>query len=37
MITVEDDGVGMDPDALRAGPGDALADGTTEGRRPMSD
>ncbi|BBX15302.1 sensor histidine kinase [Mycolicibacterium duvalii] len=31
VITVEDDGVGMDPDALRAGPGDALADGTTEG------
>ncbi|WNG86304.1 histidine kinase [Mycobacterium sp. ITM-2016-00317] len=27
VITVEDDGVGMDPDALRAGPGDALADG----------
>ncbi len=28
VITVEDDGVGMDPDMLRAGPGDALADGT---------
>ncbi|KUI33705.1 histidine kinase [Mycobacterium sp. IS-1590] len=28
VITVEDDGVGMDPDALRAGPGDALADGS---------
>ncbi|KWX67278.1 sensor histidine kinase [Mycobacterium sp. NAZ190054] len=27
VITVEDDGVGMDPDALRAGPGDALSDG----------
>lgn len=26
VITVEDDGSGMDPDALRAGPGDALAD-----------
>jgi two-component system LytT family sensor kinase len=26
VITVEDDGVGMDPDTLRAGPGDALAD-----------
>jgi two-component system LytT family sensor kinase len=24
VITVEDDGVGMDPDALRTGPGDAL-------------
>lgn len=24
VITVEDDGVGMDPDALRSGPGDAL-------------
>lgn len=31
VITVEDDGVGMDPDALRAGPGDALAGGSTEG------
>ena len=28
VITVEDDGVGMDPDMLRAGHGDALADGT---------
>jgi two-component system LytT family sensor kinase len=27
VITVEDDGVGMDPDALRSGPADALADG----------
>ncbi|MDY6997377.1 MAG: histidine kinase [Actinomycetota bacterium] len=27
VITVEDDGVGMDPDALRAGPSDALSDG----------
>ena len=27
VITVEDDGVGMDPETLRAGPGDALADG----------
>jgi two-component system, LytTR family, sensor kinase len=26
VITVEDDGVGMDPDALRTGRGDALAD-----------
>lgn len=26
VITVEDDGVGMDPDALRSGPADALAD-----------
>jgi two-component system, LytTR family, sensor kinase len=26
VITVEDDGVGMDPDMLRTGPGDALAD-----------
>ncbi|MGE2836421.1 sensor histidine kinase [Mycobacterium sp. SMC-4] len=31
VITVEDDGVGMDPDALRAGPGDALADPVAEG------
>ncbi|MEU0497853.1 histidine kinase [Mycobacterium sp. NPDC006124] len=31
VITVEDDGVGMDPDALRAGPADALADGTPDG------
>ncbi|UXA16863.1 sensor histidine kinase [Mycobacterium sp. SMC-4] len=31
VITVEDDGVGMDPDALRAGPSDALADSTAEG------
>ena len=30
VITVEDDGVGMDPDALRAGPADALADGTPD-------
>jgi two-component system LytT family sensor kinase len=28
VITVEDDGVGMDPDILRSGPGDALADGS---------
>jgi two-component system, LytTR family, sensor kinase len=28
VITVEDDGVGMDPETLRTGPGDALADGT---------
>ena len=28
VITVEDDGVGMDPDALRSGPADALADGS---------
>src|SRR5829696_5381444 len=27
VITVEDDGVGMDPGILRTGPGDALADG----------
>lgn len=27
VITVEDDGVGMDPDALRSGPSDALTDG----------
>ena len=27
VITVEDDGVGMDPDALRGGPSDALSDG----------
>ncbi len=27
VVTVEDDGVGMDPDALRSGPADALADG----------
>lgn len=27
VITVEDDGVGMDPEALRSGPADALADG----------
>lgn len=27
VITVEDDGVGMDPDALRTGPSDALSDG----------
>ncbi|KAA0095326.1 sensor histidine kinase [Mycolicibacterium sp. P1-18] len=30
VITVEDDGVGMDPDALRAGPADALADGAPD-------
>jgi two-component system, LytTR family, sensor kinase len=30
VITVEDDGAGMDPDTLRAGPGDALADRTGE-------
>jgi two-component system, LytTR family, sensor kinase len=28
VITVEDDGVGMDPEKLRTGPGDALADGS---------
>ncbi|MGW0159087.1 sensor histidine kinase [Mycobacterium sp. NPDC003323] len=28
VITVEDDGAGMDPEALRAGHGDALADAT---------
>lgn len=27
VITVEDDGIGMDPDALRSGHGDVLADG----------
>jgi two-component system LytT family sensor kinase len=27
VITVEDDGVGIDPEMLRTGPGDALADG----------
>jgi len=31
VITVEDDGVGMDPEALRAGPADALADGSPDG------
>ena len=30
VITVEDDGAGMDPERLRAGPGDALADRTGE-------
>ena len=30
VISVEDDGVGMDPDALRAGPADALADGAPD-------
>jgi two-component system LytT family sensor kinase len=30
VITVEDDGVGMDPDALRSGPADALADGSSD-------
>lgn len=30
VITVEDDGAGMDPDALRAGHGDALADRTDQ-------
>lgn len=30
VITVEDDGVGMDPDALRSGPADALADGAPD-------
>jgi two-component system LytT family sensor kinase len=30
VITVEDDGVGMDPQALRSGPADALADGTPD-------
>jgi two-component system LytT family sensor kinase len=33
VITVEDDGVGMDPDALRAGPGDALSEGAEENER----
>ncbi|AHC26887.1 MULTISPECIES: sensor histidine kinase [Mycobacteriaceae] len=28
VITVEDDGAGMDPDSLRSGPGDALAERT---------
>ena len=27
IITIEDDGVGMDPDALRSGSGDVLSDG----------
>ncbi|WP_299565155.1 sensor histidine kinase [uncultured Mycolicibacterium sp.] len=31
VITVEDDGVGMDPDKLRAGPGDALPGDPGEG------
>jgi two-component system LytT family sensor kinase len=30
VVTVEDDGVGMDPDALRSGPADALADVTAD-------
>ena len=30
VITVEDDGVGMDPDALRSGPADALAVGAPD-------
>lgn len=30
VITVEDDGAGMDPDALRAGHGDALADSSDQ-------
>lgn len=30
VITVEDDGVGMDPDALRSGPGDALGPNGSE-------
>jgi two-component system LytT family sensor kinase len=30
VITVEDDGVGMDPDALRSGSADALADGAPD-------
>jgi len=33
VITVEDDGVGMDPDALRAGQADFLADGGATGER----
>lgn len=33
VITVEDDGVGMDPDALRSGPSDALADGVPDNER----
>ena len=32
-ITVEDDGVGMDPDTLRSGPADALADRAREASR----
>ncbi|PQD99182.1 sensor histidine kinase [Mycobacterium sp. EPG1] len=32
VITVEDDGVGMDPEALRAGPGDALSETTNSDR-----
>ncbi|WP_158167641.1 sensor histidine kinase [Mycolicibacterium smegmatis] len=31
VITVEDDGAGMDPETLRAGQGDALADRTDQG------
>ena len=31
VITVEDNGVGMDPNALRSGPADALADATPDG------
>ncbi len=31
IISVEDDGVGMDPEALRAGPGDALSAGDPDG------
>ncbi|GAB7068852.1 histidine kinase [Mycobacterium hodleri] len=30
VVTVEDDGVGMDPDVLRAGSADALADGAPD-------
>lgn len=31
VISVEDDGAGMDPEILRTGPGDALADRTDQG------
>ncbi|TPG35977.1 sensor histidine kinase [Mycolicibacterium hodleri] len=30
VVTVEDDGIGMDPEALRSGPADALAAGTQD-------
>ena len=36
VITVEDDGVGMDPDALRSGHADALADDAAPTSRPTS-
>ena len=35
-ITVEDDGVGMDPELLRSGPADALADPAPATSRRMS-